>query len=253
MDIDYVTFTSNKFNANDAEGFTLTGSNDHLSFVGNEFKNNVGASITNESITNLQWTGNLVSGNGANRQLTSQGFAGNPAPTISLVAPSTISPGVAADFSFTFSDNGFIGHALWDFGDGLPSTGQNVSHTFAEAGTYQIGLVVWDDTGRAAHVSVPLTIGLAGDFNNDGVVDAADYVAWRNSGNSLIDYATWRANFGESSTADATSTSDPQTIDEARTSLLLAEAVLLLIGASAHHYCSFAVVVRIISCLSCFN
>jgi hypothetical protein len=39
------------------------------------------------------------------------------------------------------------------------------------------------------------TIGLAGDFNGSGKVDAADYVTWRKFGG---DYASWRNNFGKS-------------------------------------------------------
>ena len=39
-----------------------------------------------------------------------------------------------------------------------------------------------------------------GDFNGDGIVNAADYVAWRKGDspnpNSIADYNTWRANFG---------------------------------------------------------
>ena len=40
------------------------------------------------------------------------------------------------------------------------------------------------------NVSVP------GDFNHDGIVDAADFVAWRAMGGSQADYDTWRSNFG---------------------------------------------------------
>ncbi len=43
---------------------------------------------------------------------------------------------------------------------------------------------------------------LLGDYNHDGTVNAADYVAWRMgqspNPNSLADYNTWRANFGTS-------------------------------------------------------
>jgi hypothetical protein len=43
-------------------------------------------------------------------------------------------------------------------------------------------------------------VGLAGDYNNNGVVDAADYVAWRDNpgafGGTPAGYDTWRANFG---------------------------------------------------------
>jgi hypothetical protein len=37
---------------------------------------------------------------------------------------------------------------------------------------------------------------MAGDFNEDGTVDAADYVVWRKNGGSQDNYDKWRANFG---------------------------------------------------------
>jgi hypothetical protein len=60
---------------------------------------------------------------------------------------------------------------------------------------------------------------LAGDYNDDGVVDAADYVVWRNNMNSGAalpnddspgvgqdDYDRWRANFGATASLAAGST-----------------------------------------------
>lgn len=44
--------------------------------------------------------------------------------------------------------------------------------------------------------------GVAGDYNGNGVVDAADYVVWRNGGSpdsSQAGYALWRTNFGRTS------------------------------------------------------
>jgi hypothetical protein len=41
--------------------------------------------------------------------------------------------------------------------------------------------------------------GLPGDFNNDGAVDAADYVVWRKSDGSQEGYDDWRTNFGRTS------------------------------------------------------
>jgi hypothetical protein len=38
---------------------------------------------------------------------------------------------------------------------------------------------------------------LTGDFNNDSVVDAADYVLWRKNVGSQPAYELWRAKFGE--------------------------------------------------------
>lgn len=43
-----------------------------------------------------------------------------------------------------------------------------------------------------------ISAGLDGDFNEDGAVDAADYVLWRKNGGSPTDYMKWRQNFGES-------------------------------------------------------
>jgi hypothetical protein len=39
-------------------------------------------------------------------------------------------------------------------------------------------------------------LALLGDFNTDGIVDAADYVTWRKNDNTPSGYDTWRANFG---------------------------------------------------------
>ena len=68
-------------------------------------------------------------------------------------------------------------------------------------------------TEATAFVVVPTP--LVGDFNNDGVVDAADYIVWRNASPTATlpndatpgvvdasDYADWRANFGKSSLAN---------------------------------------------------
>jgi hypothetical protein len=45
---------------------------------------------------------------------------------------------------------------------------------------------------------------VAGDFNGDGTVDAADYVVWRDGLGTLFmpnDYNTWRNHFGQSAGA----------------------------------------------------
>jgi hypothetical protein len=49
--------------------------------------------------------------------------------------------------------------------------------------------------------------GFPGDFNRDGLVDAADYVVWRNglgTQYSQADYDVWRANFGRTRTSSLT-------------------------------------------------
>ena len=44
-------------------------------------------------------------------------------------------------------------------------------------------------------------VGLAGDYNQNGTVDAADYVVWRDTDGTQAGYDTWRANFGAVSLA----------------------------------------------------
>jgi hypothetical protein len=46
------------------------------------------------------------------------------------------------------------------------------------------------------YVSGEITAGLAGDYNFDGTVDAADYVVWRKFDNSPAGYTNWVADFG---------------------------------------------------------
>jgi hypothetical protein len=48
----------------------------------------------------------------------------------------------------------------------------------------------------AAAQDTPFVDALAGDFNGDGRVDAADYVVWRKGAQSQDDYNDWRMNFG---------------------------------------------------------
>jgi hypothetical protein len=50
--------------------------------------------------------------------------------------------------------------------------------------------IVLDGTGSA---------GLAGDYNSDGSVNAADYVVWRKTDGAPDTYNTWRTNFGRTS------------------------------------------------------
>jgi hypothetical protein len=69
---------------------------------------------------------------------------------------------------------------------------------------------------------------IPGDYNNNGTVDAADYVLWRNSNGPSADYNTWRANFGPTAGSGSVlpSTGPLSAIPEPTT------AVLLLVAAS---------------------
>jgi hypothetical protein len=84
-------------------------------------------------------------------------------------------------------------------------------------------------TGEVAFVTVG---GLEGDYNNDGKVDAADYVLWRKSGiNGQQGYDTWRANFGM--TAGSGSMLSTANVPEPATLLL---AVVTIMATTAHRW-----------------
>jgi hypothetical protein len=83
-----------------------------------------------------------------------------------------------------------------------------------------------------------------GDYNRNGVVDAADYVLWRNTlgqsgaglaadgnGNNTIDagdYNVWRSNFGRSGFGSATGASAISAVPEPSSALLLAICCLAI-------------------------
>jgi len=86
---------------------------------------------------------------------------------------------------------------------------------------------IWSDSGlgditqRISYTLAEAPGGVPGDYNNNGGVDAADYVVWRNNVNTTAtlpndphggtiganQYATWRANFGMSLPGAGTSVS----------------------------------------------
>lgn len=72
-----------------------------------------------------------------------------PAPNAKPVADfSSTTSGLNAHFTSTASDSdGEVVSYAWDFGDGNTSTQANPSHTYSQAGTFDVRLVVTDDDG----------------------------------------------------------------------------------------------------------
>jgi hypothetical protein len=75
-----------------------------------------------------------------------------------------------------------------------------------DGGLYVTNVITSPNAGQVLHITlVPEEI-IAGDFNEDGVVDAADYVVWRKGLGSTYtqnDFNVWRANFGQNTDAEA--------------------------------------------------
>jgi len=130
-------------------------------------------------------SGSLIVTDDANKNPVALLFAGNPAKTIAnpidLVLQRfnvTIDDGGAgdnnppvADFSYTtneftanFTDNssdsdGSIVSWNWDFGDGITSSEQNVTHTYSSSGSFSVALTVMDDNGAANSTSQNIYVG----------------------------------------------------------------------------------------------
>jgi hypothetical protein len=70
-------------------------------------------------------------------------------------------------------------------------------------GNYEIRWSLRDTQGNGWDMAFPFQVvdelpTLSGDFNQNGVVDAADYVVWRKTDGTQSGYDAWRANFGAS-------------------------------------------------------
>jgi parallel beta-helix repeat protein len=163
-------FDSNVFSGNVGVGIAAGGTSpttDMLRFVNNTITNNGGGAISSLQLSNLYFdSSNTVSGNGGsgNSTPTTTGTFYNNMPTVSIVGTATASVGSLVTFSSLFNDPGGYSAAnyLWDLGGGLPVTTSTASFTYSQTGTYDVGLVVWDSLGRAAHEQLVLTVTAAG-------------------------------------------------------------------------------------------
>jgi hypothetical protein len=81
---------------------------------------------------------------------------------------------------------------------------------------YYIPFATRDYVSNGALLTVKLaSLPLPGDYNSDGVVDAADYAVWRDGGSpdsTVEGYNVWAANYGASATAIGLSVPEPSAL-----------------------------------------
>ena len=91
----------------------------------------------------------------------------------------------------------------------------------------------WDDLHPTAAVHAILADGildlftLPGDYNEDGAVDAADYVLWRKNDRTQIGYDRWRAHFGQT-TGTGSAAGPLTTVPEPATIVILLTGMLAI-------------------------
>lgn len=178
----------------------------------------------------------LITGSGGVDSTNNVGiWANDRAGSLQLIARSgdqlDIDPGPAVNLR-TIRDLDFWGGpgSEGGRGNGLNDNGQLAFiATFLD---YSYGVFVSDLVAAPA---------LHGDFNSDGVVNAADYVVWRKTGGAQSGYNTWRANFGQSfpgsGSAVGSSQSSSTNVPEPASALLLVCGVLSLVAKLARCRC----------------
>lgn len=103
--------------------------------------------------------------------------------------------------------------------------------TKSNAGGYLDALIVSNTSTGFIDVT---GVSVLGDYNLNGVVDAADYVVWRKDPNrTQAQYDTWRTHFGQSANSGS-GVSESTTIPEPTT---LVQMVLLAVGCSLRRRC----------------
>jgi fibronectin-binding autotransporter adhesin len=85
---------------------------------------------------------------------------------------------------------------------------------------------------NTSNTSIDLVVGIPGDHNNDGTVDAADYVVWRKNIGTQQAYDAWRSNFGRTASGSGMSTGVP----EPATGLLLSMGIVALFSRLASRF-----------------
>jgi hypothetical protein len=130
----------------------------------------------------------------SNIQIT---FTSINAIDINLDAPTFFPTLAGSAVSFHADFNRFVSPPIFS-SDALP-TNTAIGPGSFDPSTVSLLPASGGDISGSNVTGLALTAGLAGDFNGDGAVNAADYIYWRkNFGGDLAKYYAWRADFGAS-------------------------------------------------------
>jgi hypothetical protein len=173
---------------------------------------------------------------GISLNVTSTG-GGNSA--LSLTGLNAAGLGATADAAWTNQGT------WWTLGP-FSGTGQKslnlTAPTNATRGSYTIGVTLaggnedWSKTG-----SFIVKVGIPGDYNDNGVVDAGDYVLWRKGGPlqfevdtpgtvNAADYTAWRVRYGKTTAGAGSGSIDVSTIPEPAAIVLVMVGIILQVS-----------------------
>jgi hypothetical protein len=180
---------------------------------------------------------NLVTTSGP-LQFDVLGFAGDDAAQrTDVIGPQT----VVGQTSFTSGSVGGIATVDIDaeFVSGLLTHASHLGLTIKPSGTgnFRFHTLESGEFGEPPLLTInlapPPIATLPGDFNSDGLVDAADYVFWRKNDGAPRGYDEWRLNFGASSDGGSASLSNSAVPEPPAHALALMVACSLFIARRA--------------------
>jgi hypothetical protein len=137
------------------------------------------------------------------------------------------------DFSdFAFTNLGGVAAGTYKLIDALTTISGSIGTASGTSGGITGTLSVENTTDFDVLLTVT-GVSLPGDYNNDGKVNAADYVLWRKNPSGFGGpggYATWRANFGNPPGAGSSLPGDGGAVPEPGTFTLLCLSSLALVA-----------------------
>jgi hypothetical protein len=108
--------------------------------------------------------------------------------------PVLVDPGYIA-VQFERNGNTHYGYVAYEGDAGLGGNGR--IHKIGYEDTPLLGIAAGSET------SIPANVGVPGDFDGSGSVDAADYVVWAKKLGNLQSFNVWRSNYGNPSGSGA--------------------------------------------------
>jgi hypothetical protein len=237
-----------------ANGLTLDFGGNITGFGTISTPNNIGKPLINNG---------HITGNSAAQMLTLPGYVKGVGTFDNVNFTGTFSPGLSTTMlsvgNVAFSPSSTLVMELGGYTPGTQYDQINAAGELTLAGTLEISLIngfspaagqtfdllnwgslsgafsainlptmpglAWDTSQLLTGMLRVVPAGLPGDYNRDGVVDAADYVVWRESDGSQGGYNTWRAHFGQTADSGADANSNAAVPEPATLVLLMVAEV----------------------------
>jgi PKD repeat protein len=139
---------------------TLTTDAGQLNSSGNTLYTNAGGKA--EDILQTNTTANVTATSGTITTQITITVESNENPTASFVySPTNPIVGQKVNFNAAGSSDGdgYIVSYEWNFGDGRTDSGQNTTHKYKQAGSYNVVLVVTDNNGNTGSATKSVTVG----------------------------------------------------------------------------------------------